>query len=398
MTEPRLFTVLPRPPHPTRDGLAIRNYYLLAALAREFRVKSFVLLPSRLAGEPFEYPPGVEVETVRHAFRAARRAAALGTSLLAGAAYSPLLYRSRPLRSRLCRLAREEKPVWIVAQSYHVGPLALAGERPVWIDFHNRDSEIWRRVGQTASPLAARAFARMQSPRTARFERELVRRASGVSCVSERDAQALAETRPAIHPLVVPNGVDLARYTFRAEPPGGEVVFFVGDLSWPPNADGVAWFRREVWPEIKRLRPDSRAEVLGRGAPAKLLREEGPDFRFLGAGGDTRPHWSSSAVAVVPLLAGGGTRLKILEAAACGVPVVSSRLGAEGLAFEEEREILLRDDPPGFASAVAALLEDPRKALRQAEAARSRVEKLYGWEKIGEAFARHLLVRAGESA
>ncbi len=396
--KPRLFTVLPRPPHPTRDGLAIRNYHLLAALAREFRVKSFALLPPHLAGERFEYPEGVDVQTFPQGARASRRAASLVASVLAGAAYSPLLYRSPFLQSRLISLALEEKPVWIVAQSYHVAPLALTGERPVWIDFHNRDSEIWGRVGQTAPSPVARAFARMQSPRVARFERDLVRRASGVSCVSEGDARGLAALGAAVSPLVVPNGVDLARYVFRSETPREEVVFFVGDLSWPPNADGIAWFRREVWPEITKRRPQARVEILGRGAPARLLREDRPDFRFLGAGADTRPHWSSAAVAIVPLLAGGGTRLKILEAAACGAPVVSTRLGAEGLAFEEESEILLRDDPGGFASAVAALLEDPRKALCQAEAARSRVEKLYGWEKIGEAFARELLLRAGERA
>ena len=92
----------------------------------------------------------------------------------------------------------------------------------------------------------------------------------------------------------------------------------------------------------------------------------------------------------MPLLSGGGTRLKILEAAATGVPVVSTRVGAEGLDFADEIEILRRDDPESFADAIVSRLADPEAAGRQAAAARARVEAQYGWGPIGEAFARAL--------
>jgi glycosyltransferase involved in cell wall biosynthesis len=98
----------------------------------------------------------------------------------------------------------------------------------------------------------------------------------------------------------------------------------------------------------------------------------------------------------VPLVAGGGTRLKILEAAAAGVPVVSTPIGAEGLEFVPGAEILLREDAAGFAAAVAGLLADRAAARRQAVAARARVEALYDWERIGEEFARELGARAAE--
>jgi glycosyltransferase involved in cell wall biosynthesis len=112
-----------------------------------------------------------------------------------------------------------------------------------------------------------------------------------------------------------------------------------------------------------------------------------------GEGGDARAYWREAAVAVVPLLSGGGTRLKILEAAATGVPVVSTGVGAEGLDLADETEILRRDEPEGFAAAIAAILADPRAARRQAEAARARVERDYGWETIGRRFARTLVAR-----
>jgi glycosyltransferase involved in cell wall biosynthesis len=225
-----------------------------------------------------------------------------------------------------------------------------------------------------------------------RLEARLVRRAAGISCVSRADAAALATMGAAAEPLVAPNGVDLSRYAYRATPAPGETVLFVGDLSWPPNAGGVRWFAERAWPVVLAKRPNARVEVLGRGAPDELRRLGGDGFVFLGEGDDTRPHWARAAAAIVPLRAGGGTRLKILEAAACGVPVVSTAVGAEGLDFAAG-EIGVADEPDAFADALVALLADRAAARRQAAAARARVESAYGWDRIANRFADELLRR-----
>ena len=250
--KPLLYSLLPRPPHPTRDGLAIRNYHLLAALAERFRVHAFSLRdPARSYGGG-EFPAGVEVEFVPQAPRGPRRAQAAISSLLSGSAYSERLYRSMRLARRIGALARKEQPRWIVAHSYHVAPAARDAGRPLWIDFHNLDSEIWERTATTSSSASVRRFARLQAPRVRRLERRLAAGAAGLSCVSARDAEALSGLGAAVAPLVVPNGVDLERYAFRRESPGSEIVAFVGDLSWPPNADAVRWFAGEVWPAVRR--------------------------------------------------------------------------------------------------------------------------------------------------
>jgi glycosyltransferase involved in cell wall biosynthesis len=389
--KPLLYALCPRPPHPTRDGSAIRNYYLLRSLSEDFRVRALVLLPPHLRELPEELPEGVEEERFPQSPRTVRRAAALAASAV-GRAYSPFLYRSRPLAARLRQLASFEKPAWIVAHSYHVAPLALDAFGPLWIDFHNLDSELWRRMGEHAPSRLDRAFARSQAPRVSRVEAALVSRAAGVSCVSEREADLLARLAPQVARIVVPNGVDLERYVFRAEPAREEIVFYVGDLTWPPHAQGMAWFRRDVWPLVERARPGARAEVVGRGAPP------GSDgrFTFFGEGDDTRPHWARAAVAVVPLQAAAGTRLKILEAAACGVPVVSTSVGAEGLDLADGSEIRVADGAVEFAAAVSELLADPGARRRQAEKARRKVEERYGWRSIGRSFSRELLHRLPE--
>jgi glycosyltransferase involved in cell wall biosynthesis len=391
---PLLYALLPRPPHPTRDGGAIRAYFLLRALSGEFRVRAFVLR-SNSRGSDGDYPPEIQVCEIPHAGRAPRRALAVARSLAGGAAYSELLYRSRRLSRELRQALSRDRPDWVVAFFYHLGGLAVRQEAPSWIDFQNVDSQIWARVARTSTSQFARWFARGQTPRVQALERRLLSMARGVSCVSVLDAGALSAMSPGARPLVVPNGVDLSRYRFRAEPRPDKLLFFVGDLSWPPEAEGIRWFRAEVWPLLKRHHPDARVEVLGRGAPADLRRLSEPDFRLLGEGGDTRPYWERAAVAVVPLRAGGGTRLKILEAAACGVPAVSTPVGAEGLELAPGAEIAIGADAVSFADETARLLSDPEARRRQAAAARRRIEAAYDWTPIGAAFA---LVRRRRSS
>ena len=390
--KPLLFSVLARPTHPTRDGAAIRNYHLIRALVERFRIRAFVLRAPHLTAADGEYPAGVDVEEFPQSARAFRRVAAVAASLLAGGAYSPRLYRSAPLAARLREAVDAERPAWIVAHTYHVAPLALGRGPAAWVDFHNLDSQIWSRVAETAASGAVRAFAGLQAPRVHDFEASLVGRAAGFSCVSSLDAARLFELGAGPAPLVVPNGVDLARYEFRGERPGTGSFLFVGDLSWPPNAEGLRWFASEVWPLVRASAPRARLRVLGRGAPADLVRIA-PDWEFLGEGGDTRPHWAQADAAIVPLLAGGGTRLKVLEAAACGVPVLSTSVGAEGLELEPESEILLRDDPPAFAEAAVRLVE--RAGLRSSlsRAAREKVARRYDWSRIGTSFAEELFRR-----
>ena len=271
--KPLLYSVLPRPAHPTRDGLSIRNYHLLSALAESFRVRAAALVPPHLRGTG-EYPAGVEVEEVPQAGRALRQAAAVAESALSGEAYPALLYRSRALSSRLARWASREQPAWIVAHSYHVAPAAFACGARSWVDFHNVDSEIWRRMGETAGTALARAAARWQAPRVERLERRILQKASGASCVSERDAVTLAALG-GTSPLVVSNGVDLGRYAFRAEPAAEEIVFFVGDLTWPPRFSAAEYHptprggRRRASPSSEKGRTRART---GAARPSRSCR------------------------------------------------------------------------------------------------------------------------------
>jgi glycosyltransferase involved in cell wall biosynthesis len=207
-----------------------------------------------------------------------------------------------------------------------------------------------------------------------------------MTAVSERDRDVLRRWNPRASVRVVPNGVDTA--FFRPEPgvdPEPGALVFTGLLSYPPNRDAALFFAREVLPRIRRLVPTVTWYVVGRADPdlvTTLTAQAG--VICTGYVDDVREYFRRALVAVVPLRAGGGTRLKVLEAMAMGCPVVSTSLGTEGLPFRDGDEIRLADTPDAFASAVVDLLRHPAAASRLAAAGRRAVLAAYGWDRIAE--------------
>src|SRR5262249_29504839 len=136
-------------------------------------------------------------------------------------------------------------------------------------------------------------------------------------------------------------------------------VTFLGSMDWMPNQDGVEWFVREVWPAVRAAHPDATFHIVGRNPPGDIRSlSAAPGLTVLGGVPDVRPHLADASVVVVPLLVGGGTRLKIYEAMAMGRAVVSTTIGAEGLPVVPGEHYLCADTPAAFAAAVNQLLRE----------------------------------------
>jgi glycosyltransferase involved in cell wall biosynthesis len=168
--------------------------------------------------------------------------------------------------------------------------------------------------------------------------------------------------------------------------PSARRVTFIGGLHWPPNAEGLLWLVREVWPLVQQQRPDACLTVIGKDPPAELLnpqlKAQFPGLEVTGYVDDPLPYLQDTAVSVVPLHAGGGMRVKILEAWGWALPIVSTTIGAEGLAYRHEDNLLIADSAPAFAQAILRLLTDPDTAQRIARSGRQTVEDRYDWHKI----------------
>jgi glycosyltransferase involved in cell wall biosynthesis len=202
-----------------------------------------------------------------------------------------------------------------------------------------------------------------------------------ISNDDDADFRRLGGTPP-IH--VVPCGVTLSEPTRDAPIPNS--VGFIGSLDFRPNQEAVEWIVEKLWPLVIERVPQARLSIAGSGVPAWLRRQmTGADFR--GTVDDATAFMNSMSVMIAPLFAGGGMRIKVLEAMALAKPVVATTLGAGGLDVEHGRDILIADDAASFADAVELLLRDPQTAARIGNAARETVRSRYD----NDALARGLL-------
>jgi glycosyltransferase involved in cell wall biosynthesis len=257
---------------------------------------------------------------------------------------------------------------------------------------YNPSTALRRGLKSTMKGLTGGGYSLAQWLKLARYERAVMYGVDGVAAVSEEDQRMLLRLQPAARIGVVPNGVDTAHFSRsalvseRAGPLSlaANTLVFSGTLDFRPNVDAVLWFARQVLPRIRAQRPDVRLLLVGkRPAPTlRALAEQGL-LMLTGEVPDARPYIAGAAVYVVPMRIGGGVRLKLLEALALEVPVVSTTMGAEGVAgLRADEHCLLADDPSDFAIAVLHLLDDPVLGRRLGAAGRELACERYDWTTI----------------
>ena len=262
---------------------------------------------------------------------------------------------------------------------------------------HNVESEIWRRHADTAGNPVKKMLYRMEFRKMLRYERAAVRKFQHVIAVSENDRALMTKWVDGDRVTVVPTGVDLAQYRPAPNPLdiSAPLVTFVGAMDWEPNVDGVEYFCAEVWPAIKAEVPQARLRIVGRNPDRRVQKwasnsiNNDNSIEVTGRVPSVVEHLRQSAVIIVPLRIGGGTRLKIYEAMATGKAVVSTTIGAEGLDVHHGHDIMLADDPRSFAQAVIMLLRDPELRRRYENAAAETAAR-YDWPAIGERFSEVL--------
>ena len=281
---------------------------------------------------------------------------------------------------------------------------------------HNVESEIWRRHAATAGNPAKKMIYRMEFRKMLRYERAVVRKFQHVISVSANDRSIMMQWVDADRVTIVPTGVDLAQYRpdpARLDPTSAPatsdpansgpnplaasapLITFVGAMDWEPNVDAVEYFCSEIWPAIKAEVPQARFRIVGRNPGRRVQKwasnsnSNDDSIEVTGRVPSVIEHLRQSAVIIVPLRIGGGTRLKIYEAMATAKAVVSTTVGAEGLDVHHGRDIMLADDAPSFAQAVIMLLRDPELRRRYEKAAAETAAR-YDWPAVGERFSEVL--------
>jgi len=383
----RLLFVTSRLPYPPREGHQLRSWHLLRAAAAAHEVHLLCLQrPEDDEPHPVLRATVASVTTVPlPALRDASNALhAAWRSLAHGEPAIFARYDTAALRREFARLVRG-------ADLVHLDILALAGLRdrvpagvPVVLNEHNVESALLAARAPIETSRTKRAVLRWQARAAERFERRLLAACDRVLACSDTDAQRLRELAPSAQVEVVPNGVDLQAFpSFSEAEPVDRTLVFVGQMSWFPNRDGIADFMQSTLPRI-RARCDARLQVIGHHGGMQAPAAVADAVEFTGFVDDLRPLVRDAAVYIVPLRAGSGTRLKILEAMAMGKAIVSTRIGAEGIGLRHGENALLADTPDEFTAAVCRLLADAQLRRRLGAAARCAAERDYGWDAIGE--------------
>ncbi len=253
---------------------------------------------------------------------------------------------------------------------------------------HNVESRIWERHAALAPDPLRRGYFRLQARRMARCEARFCRQAAHVVAVSSSDAGELRRRFGVERVSEIPTGVDTEYFAPPDRTRADWDLVFIGAMDWLPNVDGVRWFTSEVLPLIRSRRPGVTVAFAGRNPDPSVLEaaRRDPLLHVTGTVPDIRPYLWNSLVSIVPLRIGGGTRLKIYEAMAAGVPVVSTSIGAEGLSVTTGSDILLADDPGSFAASCLALLDSADRRTAQATRAREGVCSNFSWRKVAESF------------
>jgi glycosyltransferase involved in cell wall biosynthesis len=395
----RVLFLTPQMPYPPHQGTSLRNWHILrgVALHADVSLLSFAddgvtAIPEPVAAccrrvDVIPAPARTTGQRLRQLVTMDEPDLALR---LANSAFADALRR---------RLAGERVDVVQIEGLEMARYLPVVREMQpsahVVLDCHNAETELQRRtfatdVGQPRRWLAA-AYSRLQAGRLAAYERWACRAADAVVAVSEADRDHLRTLAgDDLDIAVIPNCIDTQAYAGEPVPDDPALrhdLVFTGKMDYRPNVDAVLWFAETVWPRLVEGHPGLSWAIVGQ-KPHPRLASIGrlPGVRLTGRVERIQPYLAGAIVYVSPLRIGSGTRLKLLEAMATGLPIVSTSVGAEGLKATVGRDLLIADNADEQLAAVSRLLETPDERRRLSENARA-AAAAYDWRRVIPRFA-----------
>jgi glycosyltransferase involved in cell wall biosynthesis len=314
----------------------------------------------------------------------------LGLNLLTSVPYSVQWNDCPRLREAVQRYNRaNEVDIWQVEWAPYATTFLGASGMNWAMMAHDIQSFTWERYYRNETNLLKRWYIKKQWQRYRRYESRVFSEAPLTITVSDEDQQRAREHFSARRTTVVDNGVDVAHYQElapRQPTRNASEILFLGNLEWRPNLDAVRLLLDEVFPAVLAAEPSARLCIVGRRPPSWLQRRGSETNRIEVHADvdDVRPFLYRCGAMAVPLRIGGGSRLKILEALACGMPVVASSIGAEGLRLQPGQHFALANETSEMARVLVEWMRNPAAALAMAEAGRSIVEAQYDWSVLAE--------------
>jgi glycosyltransferase involved in cell wall biosynthesis len=392
----RILILTPSLPYPPIWGFGIRVYQFVRLLARNHRVS---LLTYAERGDAERVTAleslGAAVHTVPR-MTGTDRSKRLGqlASIFSRLSYQRRNLYSRALQEKLDELTSRERFDIIQIESSQLAGFVFDRQAALVVDEHNIEYELLYRMYRTEQSVTRRFYNWIEFTK---FRREEIRtwlNVSGCVSTSAREENIIQGAAPHTPTVVVPNAVDVDYFSPSDESTQGNALAMTGVMHYRPNIDGALYFLQEIFPYILKSRPKMVFYIVGAGAPDELKRLASENVVVTDTVQDVRPYVRKSAVFVVPLRMGGGTRLKVLEGLSMEKAVVSTSLGCEGIDVKHFEHLLIADEARDFADAVLKLLSDQELALKLGRQGRALVKRQYTWETAVnrlEGFYDHLL-------
>lgn len=386
----RVAVFTPYLPYPPDTGGKIRSYYLLRTLAARFEVDIYTVYcgdpPAQTYIEMLQRQCGrVIAFHLNKRWRTRDRLWRVVSPLPRSVDYFHTADSLEKARKRLHQGAYDV----IVADEICMTPYAeLAPELPRIVLRQKVDHIHYLDMARARSLGTEKALDLIEAYKLRRYERAKMPFFQAYLACSAEDATTLSHFAPRVPALVVPNGADLSTFVpSTSARPQSPIVLYVGSMSYYPNVDAVRFLIDEMYRPIRQEVVDVQFQIVGHDPPRQIQElARLPGVEVTGTVPEVRPYYDRATVFVVPLRLGGGTRLKIVEAMAMGLPVVSTSVGAEGLDVQHEQNILLADDAASFSKQVLRLLSDRELRSRIAEGGQT-LARHYDWTEITKPWA-----------
>jgi glycosyltransferase involved in cell wall biosynthesis len=380
--KPKALFLSAEAPYPAVGGGALRSASLLEYLARSYAVHAIVFRQSCDPSPDLAIPTGrVEkldvIDLPYHSKQPMARVMRNAWRIVRNR--PPLVDRFSGFADHISKLLTGAQYATAVIEHFWCAPY-VAQVRPhaksVILDLHNIES-IWHtRLAASENAPRSWALGRFATASVA-LERTLLPKFDLILATSDSDAELACQLAPGTNVSVYPNALPETAQPRRLEQ---QAIVFSGNLEYPPNISAVRFFRENIWPILEARWPELKWRILGKNPGAiRHIVAGHPRIELTGFVEDAVTVLAECQVAVIPVLAGSGTRVKILEAWAAGTPVVSTTLGAEGLNCSHEAQLLIADEPQRFADAVTRLLASPQDRARIGSEGRRLFEERYTW-------------------
>jgi len=392
-------------PYPPNSGHRIRNYNLIKRLGARHHLHLRLLVDTIPTEEELQ---GLApyVNSLRYYVQPASRALSRPFEALShwlkGIPPELRFYNNKALMDDLVSLFQKNDidllQIEDPAMAMYVNAVPREANVKTVLTFHDINFRKFERIAQLETSAKRRLRLKVHSRMMRKWEPEMAGRFDLCVTMSENDQELLREMNPDIHAIVVSNGVDTEEFD-RLEENASRLMYhllFVGNMDYRPNIDAVTYFVNKVMPLLDQTLPNYVFWIVGINPRDEVLALKSEKVHVTGRVPDVKPYYENAQVVVVPLFAGGGTRLKILEALALGRPVVSTTIGAEGLDLTAGEHFFLADTPETFCEAIEILITDPAFRQKMESQGRQRVVEQYDWTPIMEALEREYLALVSE--